>query len=146
MVDCWILEPFDLKLDKLELNLDLPPDALVTVSKGSNSSGVTFISIAKAARFYIVGLRFSGKQQIETTQVSFADLNSVNNPKITAMTLFADSEQDYIICFMGTDGGMVEIWKYVNSSISYVSKISSKGNIYLTKVPFHIYLLIQTLQ
>jgi hypothetical protein len=55
------------------------------------------------------------------------DLNSVNNPTITALSLFTEASWDYLICFVGTDRGMVEIWKVGANGANYLSKISTKG-------------------
>jgi hypothetical protein len=55
------------------------------------------------------------------------ELNSVNSPTITALCLYTEQNWDYLISFVGTDRGMVEIWKVGMNGATYLSKISTKG-------------------
>jgi hypothetical protein len=120
----WIFDPFKLVVDKVPIDIH-GLDGMICVSKGSNKNNVSYVAISKGQQVFIIMITYKNGNLHCIGPIKFV-LNSVNNPKITAMAIYTEPELDYIVCFVGTDRAMVEIWK-VEDQAGYLSKISTKG-------------------
>jgi hypothetical protein len=126
----WLFEPFKQTVEKLKLKFNdhvTRPKIHVTRKYKLPTMGVFCLS--NQDKFMVCGV---DKAIGFVFQTKSQELSSLQNQFITACEIYAESDCSYV--FLGTDHGVMEVWKFKNNELKFKCKTQTAG--YITNIVY----------